>query len=159
MRGWKHFFREKINEFIKSIETLGTQQLRLSKLNAQAFATSPINGNYCVTHKVGGISTTEESVRLKEIDLSELTDIVAVNIHNLKEIEPITPLLEGDKAGLFDVVDAKPQYESPLIKLRRKCYLPINAFPGKTPRKRRFDWPFISSEYTWDAVQDPQYVT
>lgn len=45
----------------------------------------------------------------------------------MKEKEPDTPIYEGNKSGLFEVVENRTYKEPFLAKIRRKAYLPINS--------------------------------
>lgn len=45
----------------------------------------------------------------------------------MKEKEADTPMYEGNKSGLFDVVENRTYKEPFLAKIRRKAYLPINS--------------------------------
>lgn len=159
--GWKNVLRKKVNEFVNSILESDNKEIKLAKVNVTVFETSPLTGKYCITHKQDGISTTEENIRIDSIDLSGLTDIIPVNIHNLKEKEPDTPINEGKHAGLFDVVETKTHQTSFFAKIRRKAYIPINSVNGDrklVPDLPKTLWPFSAPDMNWSKAKDPQIV-
>lgn len=78
---------------------------------------------------MNGISTTEESLQFSKIDLSGLTDVVAIETNTLNELEARSDAVflkgKGEKSGLFDVVNSRKHKSPFLAKIRRKAYLPL----------------------------------
>lgn len=147
LHGWKDLLRKKVNEFVRGISGEQGKDLKIGKVTQGKGhkSGSKLIGNYCITQKVEGIAQGEENLKLKRIDLSGLKDIVPVNFHNLKEIEPYTRLDSGEKSGIFDVVDTKPQRPTFLAKVRR-----LNRIPVGQGRYAKFKYPLIEFPYIRD---------
>lgn len=99
--------------------------MKIAKINLDTFNNSQLNAAYCITQKVDGISTTEEDVSLKEIDLSGLTDIIPLDYETLLHIRPNKDINDGIDGGVFDIVEDKPHKVPFLAKIRRKVYIPL----------------------------------
>lgn len=141
--------------------------MKISKVNTGDIANGRLNGSYCITHKVDGISTTEEDgIKLTTIDLQGLTDVVALDTNTLKELEPRSNAVlgrgEGGKSGLFDVTQYQTHPNPFLAKIRRKAYLPFCAsdpkyYPNKAREALANATIFAKDNFQAIPFNDPSY--
>lgn len=159
---WKEYVRINLNSFLDGISD--NEDLVISKVQSTESA-GRLQNHYCITYRNGGIGQQEEeSVFVKEIDLSALEDIVPINPKTLQSPEPNKQI---NNSVFSNISFTKYQQDLDELglprvkKIRRKIYYPITQSLTKSPialaKHYSRDNNLIESDVSWN-FEKPQEV-